>query len=71
MSLLWGPGKCQLLATSCVALSLALFALGDSDPPSGFCFQTLSFAGPSTIMEPIWDTTSISCAVVANAMCEE
>jgi hypothetical protein len=33
---------CQLIDTLCVALSLALFALGGADPTGGFCLRTLS-----------------------------
>jgi hypothetical protein len=71
MSPRWSPKKCQLLATSCVALSLSLFALGGSDPTVKFCLGTLSLVGPSTIVGPIWDTITISHAVVAGMMCEE
>jgi hypothetical protein len=46
MSHRWGPKKCQLLVTHCVALSLALVALGSSDPTSGFCLGTLSVGKP-------------------------
>jgi hypothetical protein len=42
----WGIRKCQLLATPCVALSLALFALGDSDLTGGFHLGTLSIGRP-------------------------
>jgi hypothetical protein len=38
-----GHQVCQLLATFYVASSLALVALGDSDPIGGFRFQILSF----------------------------
>jgi hypothetical protein len=38
-----GPWMCQLLATPCVALSLAL---GGSDPSSVFHLRTLSFGRP-------------------------
>jgi hypothetical protein len=37
---------CQLLATICVASSLALVALGGSDPIDGFRIGTLSFGRP-------------------------
>jgi hypothetical protein len=41
-------------AILCVASSLALFALGGSDPTSGFHLRTLRVAGPSAIMGPFW-----------------
>jgi hypothetical protein len=69
-SLRWAPRKCQLLATLCVVLSLALFALGGADPTSKFCLRTLSIAGPSIIMGPIWDTLVVSHAVIAGTMYE-
>jgi hypothetical protein len=65
------PRKCQLLATPYVALSLALFALGGSDPTNMFCLGTLSFASPSVIMGPVWDTITVSCAIVTGVMREE
>jgi hypothetical protein len=55
----------------CVALSLALFAMGGADPTGGFCLRTLSFAGPSAIMGPVWDMIVISYAIIAGAMCED
>jgi hypothetical protein len=36
----------QLLATLCVASSLALVALGGSDLSGGFCLRILSFGRP-------------------------
>jgi hypothetical protein len=54
------PQMRQMLATLCVALSLALFALGGSDPTGGFCLRTLSVAGPSIIVGPILDMVVIS-----------
>jgi hypothetical protein len=63
--------KCQLQATLCVTLSLALFALGGSDPTGEFFLRTLSLAGPSIIMGPVWDTIVVSHAVIASVMCEE
>jgi hypothetical protein len=36
----------QLLAILCIASSLALDALGGSDPTDGFRLQTLSFGRP-------------------------
>jgi hypothetical protein len=41
---------CQLLATLCVTLSLALFALCGADPTGRFCLRTLSSSRPTTIM---------------------
>jgi hypothetical protein len=35
----WGTGCAKILATLCVALSLALVALGSSDPSMGFAFE--------------------------------
>jgi hypothetical protein len=66
-----GPVKCQLLVTPCVSLFLTLFAPGSSDPTGGFYLGTLSFAGPLTIVGPVWDTVTISHAVIAGVMCEE
>jgi hypothetical protein len=57
--------------TLCVILSLALFALGGTDPTIRFCLRTLSFGRPTTIVGTILDTVAISCAVVADSMCEE
>jgi hypothetical protein len=54
-----------------VALSLAVFALGGSDPTSEFCLGTLSFAGPSTIVGHVWDMVIISRAIIAGMMREE
>jgi hypothetical protein len=59
-----GPQMRQLLATHCVASSLALVALGGSNPSSGFGLRTLSFG-------TVGDMTSVSCAVIAGVMCEE
>jgi hypothetical protein len=67
----WDPIKCQLLATPCVALSLALFALGGFDLTGRFCLGTLSFAGPSAIMGPAWNMDTVSRAIIAGVMCEE
>jgi hypothetical protein len=55
-----GHRVCQLWAILCVASSLALVALGDSDSIGGFCLQTLSFHSPMAIMRPILDTVAIS-----------
>jgi hypothetical protein len=63
-----GYQMCQLLATLCVASSLAL---GSSNPYSGFCLQTLSFSRPLAIEGAIGDMTFVSLIVVASAMCEE
>jgi hypothetical protein len=41
-----GQRVCQLLAILCVFLSIALVALGGSDPIGGFCLWTLSFGRP-------------------------
>jgi hypothetical protein len=62
----WGLRKCQLLATLCVSFSLTLFALGGADLTGRFCLRTLSFGRPTTIMRPIWDTFTISHAVIAD-----
>jgi hypothetical protein len=67
----WGLKKCQLLTTLFVALFFTLFALGGSDLTSRFCLGSLSFAGPSVIMGPVWDMATISHAIVASVMCEE
>jgi hypothetical protein len=41
-----GHWMCQLLATLCVASSLALVALGSSDPTGGLHLRTVSFGRP-------------------------
>jgi hypothetical protein len=41
---------CQLLATLCVALSLAMFALGGADPTGGLFLRTLSIGRPTAIV---------------------
>jgi hypothetical protein len=51
---------CQLLATHCVVLSFALFALGGADPTGGFCLQILSFSKLIGIVGPIFDMVVIS-----------
>jgi hypothetical protein len=61
---------CQLLATLCVAFSLALFALGGTDLTGGFCLQTLRFIRPMVIVGPILDTVVIYCAI-EDMICEE
>jgi hypothetical protein len=48
----------QLLATLCVALSLALFAQGGADLADRFCLKTLSYSRPKVIMGPFLDTVS-------------
>jgi hypothetical protein len=53
----------QLLATLCVTSSLALVALGGSDPAGGFHLQTLSFGIPHAIVRPVLDTVTIPCNV--------
>jgi hypothetical protein len=60
----------QMLVTICVALSLALVALGSSDTTSGFRLGTLSVAGPSTIVGPVLDMVVVSCDVEGTS-CEE
>jgi hypothetical protein len=42
----WGPKKCQLLATPCVALSLALISLDYLDSSGSFLLRTLSVYSP-------------------------
>jgi hypothetical protein len=59
-----------MLATLCVALSLALVALGGSDSTGEFLLGTLSIAGPSTIMGPILDMVAIAHDV-EGVSCEE
>jgi hypothetical protein len=65
-----GPQVCQLLATLCVALSLALFALGGADPTGGFCLRNLSFSKPMAIMGPVLDTVVIFHDI-EGMVCEE
>jgi hypothetical protein len=65
-----GPRVSQLLATLCVALSLALFALGGADPTCVFCLRTLSYSRPMEIVGPVLDTVVVSHAIVG-ASCEE
>jgi hypothetical protein len=55
-----GPRMRQLLATICVASSLALVALGGSDPIDGFRIGTLSFGRPLDNRGPILDTIVVS-----------
>jgi hypothetical protein len=60
----------QILATLCVASSLALVALGGSVPTGGFHLRTISIAGPSTIMGHVLDTVVVSHDVEGTS-CEE
>jgi hypothetical protein len=60
----------QLLATLFVTLSLALFALCDTDLTGGFCLRTLSFGEPMIIVGPVLDMVVVSRAVVGTS-CEE
>jgi hypothetical protein len=50
----------QMLVTICVALSLTLVALGDSNLASGFHLRTLSVASLSAIVGPVLDTVVVS-----------
>jgi hypothetical protein len=54
------------LATLGVALSLALFALGDADPAGGFCLRTLNFGRHMLCMGTVLDMIA-----VATTMCNE
>jgi hypothetical protein len=45
-----GLWMCQLVATPCVASSLALVALGGSDLSGGFCLRTLSIGRPTVVV---------------------
>jgi hypothetical protein len=65
-----GPWVCKLLATLCVALSLALFALGRADLVGGFFLRTLSFSRPMTSVRPILATVVVSHAVEGQ-ICKE
>jgi hypothetical protein len=60
----------QLLATYCVASSLALFTRGGTDSAGEFCLQTLSYCRTMAIMGPILDTVVVSHDVVV-ALCKE
>jgi hypothetical protein len=55
-----GPQMSQMLVTICVALSLTLVALGDSNLASGFHLRTLSVASLSAIVGPVLDTVVVS-----------
>jgi hypothetical protein len=65
-----GPQLRQLLATLCVASSLALFTWGGADPTGGFCIRTLSYSRPMANMGPILDMVAVSHDL-AGASCEE
>jgi hypothetical protein len=65
-----GSQMCHLVATLCVALSLALFALDVTDLTSGFCLRTLCYRKPMTIMGPVLNTVVVS-HVVEGTLCEE
>jgi hypothetical protein len=65
-----GPRMHQLVATLCVTLFLALFALGGFDPTDGFCLRTLSYCRPTIIMWLNLDMVTISHEV-EGALCEE
>jgi hypothetical protein len=65
-----GLWMCQLLAIPCVASSLVLVALGDSDPIGGFCLRILSIGRPTAIMWPVLDTVTVSLSV-EGVVCEE
>jgi hypothetical protein len=58
------------LATLCVALSLALFALGGSNLAVGFYLRTLSYSRPTTIVGLILDMVVVSRVVVGTS-CKE
>jgi hypothetical protein len=59
------------LATVCVALSLALFALDGANSVGGFHLRTLSIGRPKPIMGPILDMVVISYVAIWGMMCEE
>jgi hypothetical protein len=59
-----------MLATLCVASSLALFTWGGTDPAGGFCLRTLSCCRPMTIVWPILHMVVVSHNV-ADMSCEE
>jgi hypothetical protein len=58
------------LATLCVTFSLALFALGGTDPTGGFCLQSLIFSRPTTIMGLVLDMVAVSRTIDV-MICEE
>jgi hypothetical protein len=49
-----------LLATLCVALSLALFALGGANPAGGFYLRILSVGKPMLCVGIILDMVGVS-----------
>jgi hypothetical protein len=61
---------CQLLATLCVALSIALFTLGGANLTGGFCLQTMIFSRPTTILGSILDMIVVS-RTIEGMICEE
>jgi hypothetical protein len=65
-----GLWMCQLLAIPCVASSLALVALGGSEPIGRFHLQILSIGRPTAIVWPILDTVTVSLSV-EGVVCEE
>jgi hypothetical protein len=65
-----GPQVRQLLATICVALCCALFALGGADPTRNFCLRTLGCSRPTAIVGPVLDMVVISHVLVGTS-CEE
>jgi hypothetical protein len=60
----------QMLATLCVASSLALVALSSSDLTGMFCLGTLNIAGPLAIVGPNLDMVPVSHNV-EGVSCEE
>jgi hypothetical protein len=65
-----GPRMRQLLATLCVASSLALFAQGGADPTGRRCLRTLSCCRPMTIVWLILDTVVVFHDIEGTS-CEE
>jgi hypothetical protein len=65
-----GPQMHQLLATLCVASSLALFTQGSADPTGEFCLRILSYCRPTAIMRLVLDMVAVSCDVVGT-LCED
>jgi hypothetical protein len=55
-----GPRAGQLLATLCVALSIALCAMCGTDLIGGFCLRTQNFAARLSIVGPILDMVTVS-----------
>jgi hypothetical protein len=54
---------CQVVATPCVAWSLALVPFGGSDPSGRFHLQILNIGGPTIIVSPVLDTVAVSLDV--------